>query len=246
MKIVRTVFFMSCFLLLWQIIIWVNKPSPYLLPPPLDILALVSQQPHLLWHATWITGIEISLGLILGILFGAITALTMNVLPKLGPSLMAILLIGQALPIFAIAPLLVLWLGFGLPSKIIMIALMVFFPVTAAFHDGLVATPLTLLDFAQMNQLSTWETLRYVQIPYAMPKLGAGLKISAVIAPLAAVISEWVGASAGLGYLMLLANARLETTLVFACILILACLSLTLYFSVDFCWKKMIFWETMS
>jgi putative hydroxymethylpyrimidine transport system permease protein len=140
-----------------------------------------------------------------------------------------ILVFTQALPVFALAPILTLWLGYGLWSMMGMAVLIIYFPVTSAFFDGLMRTPAGYLDLAKTMQASPSRILWHIRVPAALPSLGAGVRLAAVYAPIGAVIGEWVGASKGLGYLMLLANGRAKTDLMFAAMLTLGVLSVLLF-----------------
>jgi putative hydroxymethylpyrimidine transport system permease protein len=154
------------------------------------------------------------------------------------------LITSQALPTFAIAPLLVIWLGYGMMSKIVVAMMMIFFPVASAFYDGLRRTPVEWLYLGQVMGASPWRLLWRIRIPAALPALGSGLRVAATFAPMGAVIGEWVGASQGLGFLMLNANARMQIDLVFAVLIVLVALTLLLYFSVDKTLKKIVFWRS--
>lgn len=134
---------------------------------------------------------------------------------------------------FALAPILTLWLGYGLWSKVAMAVLIIYFPITSAFFDGLMRTPRGWLDLAQTMGASPRAVLWRIRVPHALPSLGSGLKLAAVYAPIGAVIGEWVGASRGLGYLMLLANGRAKTDLMFAAMLTLGVMSVLLYVAAD-------------
>ena len=121
------------------------------------------------------------------------------------------------------------WLGYGIWSKILIAVLIIYFPVTSAFSDGLAATPKGWLDLARTMQARPHHMLWRIRVPAAMPALASGLRLAAVYAPIGAVIGEWVGASQGLGYLMLLANGRAKTDLMFAALAVLALMTLVLY-----------------
>ena len=155
------------------------------------------------------------------------------------------LIASQAIPVFAIAPLLVLWLGYGLGSKIAMAMLIIYFPVTANFYDGLRHTPRGWLDLARvmLPEPRRWAVLRHIALPAALPALGSGLRVAAAVAPIGAVLGEWVGSSAGLGYLMLHANSRMQVDLLFAALLVLAALAVGLYFAVDAGLKRWLPWH---
>ena len=114
-----------------------------------------------------------------------------------------------------------------------MATLIIFFPVTSAFFDGLMRTPVSYLDLAKSMDASRWKMMIHIRIPAAIPSLGTGVRLAAVYAPIGAVIGEWVGSSKGLGYLMLLANGRVKTDLMFASMIVLAGLSVILYFVVN-------------
>ena len=141
-----------------------------------------------------------------------------------------------------LAPLLVLWFGFGLASKVVMATLVIFFPVTAAFSDGLRRTELEWLDLARTMGASPAALLRHVRLPAARPAFGSGLRVATAIAPIGAVVGEWVGASAGLGYVMLNANARIQTDVMFAALFVLAMVAILLWVAVDRALRRVLFW----
>ena len=116
-------------------------------------------------------------------------------------------------------------------------------PVAAAFLDGLRRTDPGWLDLAQVMGAGGWSSLRWIRMPAALPALGSGLRMAAAVAPIGAVIGEWVGSSAGLGYLMLQANARLKVDLMFAALAILAAMGLVLYFAVDWAVRRAVPWQ---
>ena len=146
-----------------------------------------------------------------------------------GPLLVA----SQALPVFAIAPLLVVWLGFGLASKVTMATLIIFFPVATNFLEGLRRTDPGLVDLSRLYRASPRQRLWLIRIPAALPNLAAGLRIAAAVAPIGAIVGEWVGSSPGLGLLILHANARTQTDTVFAALLVLAVMSIALWKGID-------------
>ena len=190
-------------LLLWQGLVWITGVPAFLLPPPTAVAGrLVSAAPLLLEHAQ-VTLLEILLGLAGGVLIGGASALLMALLPPMQPWLLPILVLGQTIPVFALAPLLVLWFGYGLASKVVMAILIIYFPVAAALFDGLRRTDPSWLDLARTMGAGPWRTLRHLRVPAALPAFGSGLRIATAVAPIGAVVGEWVGSSAGLGYLML-------------------------------------------
>lgn len=217
----------------WQVLIWALSPPRYILPAPLDVLAAFRQRSGYLFDNTLVTLTEIIAGFATGTVLGIGTAIGIAALPRLGRMVWPVVLVLQAFPVFVIAPLLVLWFGFGMASKVVMTTLIIFFPVASAFADGLRRTDPELLDATALTSATHWQTLIHVRLPLALPSLVSGLRVAAPLAPLGAVIGEWVGASAGLGFVMVQANARMQTDIVFAAMTIIAVLTLALRHAVD-------------
>lgn len=177
--------------------------------------------PDYLISNMFITMKEMVLGFLAGSFAGILIALLLSQFKILDRYLMPLVVVTQTLPVFAIAPLLVIWFGFGIGSKIVMAALIIFFPVASAFYDGLKSTSKTWLDLAKSWKMSKFQTLIHFRIPAALPSLMTGLKVAATIAPIGAVVGEWAGAAGGLGFVMLQANARTQTDVVFASLVLL-------------------------
>ena len=219
--------------LAWQGLVMLTGVEPFILPGPLAVFEALAGSFGLLLAHAGTTLAEILLGLALGALLGAVSALVLAHFRPARRWLLPVLVASQAIPVFALAPVLVLWLGFGMASKVAMAVLIIFFPVTAAFYDGLVRTDTGWLDLARFMGASPWRTLLHLRVPAALPACASGLRVATAVAPIGAVVGEWVGASAGLGYLMLHANARMQVDLMFAALLVLAAMALALYFTVD-------------
>ena len=226
----------------WHFIVVLLKLPAFILPSPLSVLNKLIQRSDVLLAHTWVTTKEIILGLALGLTMGLFFALQMLLFKPVKRWLLPILIASQAIPVFAIAPILMLWLGYGIASKIVMAALIIFFPVTTCCYDGLRSTPVGYLDLAKTMSASKWELLRYVRLPAALPALASGIRVAVVVAPIGAVVGEWVGSSEGLGYLMLQANARMMIDEMFAALFILASFSVALYFITDKLLKRAIPW----
>ncbi len=184
-KILLPIIFL--FALWWGIVI-VFSPPHYILPKPQDIFYQLINQWSLLWEHTKITLIEIVLRTLIGSIFGLSSAFALLYFKRLSNFLMPILVISQAIPVFAIAPILVLWLGFGMASKIVMTIIIIYFPITMACYDGLKNTPKQWLQLANTYNLSPLKTLLKVRFPASLPSLISGLKIAVCIAPIGAVI----------------------------------------------------------
>ena len=157
--------------------------------------------------------------------------------------LLPVLVISQAIPVFALAPLLVLWLGYGLASKVAMAVLIIFFPVTAAFYDGLRRTDPGWLELARVMNASPKAILFQIRIPAALPAFASGLRVATAVAPIGAIVGEWVGSSAGLGFYMLHANARMQVDTMFAALALLAVMALALYFLIDWTMSHIVYWQ---
>ena len=229
-------------LFVWWAAAKVSHVPSYLLPDPQSVGIALWHQRTLLFWSTVTTLSETVLGLIIGTLLGTLCALAMVFSPLMQRWLMPLLLLSQAVPVFALAPLLVLWFGFGMASKVVMAVLVIFFPVTAAFSDGLRRTDIGWLDLARTMNASPAAMLRHVRLPAALPAFGSGLRVATAIAPIGAVVGEWVGASAGLGYVMLNANARIQTDVMFAALFVLAAMAILLWVLVDRVLKRILFW----
>ena len=233
-------------LLLWQAVVWLSGAPPYILPSPLQVLTTFYQRAPLLFGHALVTASEIVLGLLIGSLLGLLSALSMLRFAPARRWLLPLLVVSQALPVFALAPLLMLWLGYGMASKVAMAVLIIFFPVTAACYDGLRQTQSGWLELAHTMNALPRRVLRHVRLPAALPALASGLRIAAAVAPIGAVVGEWVGSSRGLGYLMLHANGRMQTDLLFAALFTLALLAVTLYFTIDRVLKRLLYWQPDS
>ncbi|EAS41485.1 putative ABC transporter permease protein [Photobacterium profundum 3TCK] len=229
---------------LWQTVVMVFELPSFILPGPLAVFNKLIQRYDVLLSHAWVTASEVILGLLLGLSMGLFFALQMLLFNPLRRWLLPILIASQAIPVFAIAPILMLWLGYGIASKIVMAALIIFFPVTTCCYDGLRHTPTGYLDLAKTMGASKWQLLRHVRLPAALPALASGIRVAVVVAPIGAVVGEWVGSSEGLGYLMLQANARMMIDEMFAALLILATFSITLYFAADLLLKRAIPWQS--
>ncbi|MBL27136.1 MAG: ABC transporter permease [Rhodospirillaceae bacterium] len=243
MTVLRPIVVVFGLLLLWQSIVWLTGAPPYILPAPERVVAAWWRVSSSLLSNAGTTLLEIVLGIAIGALLGIASALTLSSFRRLRLWLLPVLVASQAVPVFALAPLLVLWLGYGLASKVAMATLIIYFPVTVSFFDGLRRTDPAWIDLARSMDASPWAILRHIRIPAALPALASGLRVAVAVAPIGAVVGEWVGASAGLGYMMLHANGRMQTDVMFAALLTLAVLSVALYFATDIVLKRLLTWQ---
>ncbi|MBW2193098.1 MAG: ABC transporter permease [Deltaproteobacteria bacterium] len=243
MNVVRLITISIGLILIWQVVVLLTGVPPYILPGPAAVAeAALTHSGSLFDHAAT-TLFEIIAGLLIGTLLGISGALSMIASLSLKRWLLPLLVISQAIPVFALAPLLVLWLGYGMTSKIAMAVLIIFFPVTAAFYDGLRSTDPEWLELAQVMNAKPLAVIRYIRMPAALPAFASGLRVATAVAPIGAIVGEWVGASKGLGFYMLHANARMQIDTMFAALAVLAVVALSLYFTVDRVMIKIVYWQ---
>jgi len=236
----RTLLAIAAALLLWEGFVRLTGLPPYLLPSPVAVGAALWGHRAELAPAALLTAWETLLGLALGAGLGIVTAALMAAVPRLGRAMSPALVVSQAIPVFALAPILTLWLGFGMAPKIAMVVLIVFVPVAQALYDGLMAPPAAQMDVARTMGAGRWAELRHLRFPAALPRLASGLRLGAIYAPVGAVIGEWVGGARGLGALMIQANGRMKTDLMFAALIVVVALSLTIYTAINHALARML------
>ena len=235
-------------LLLWEVLVYYRDIPPVVLPAPSSVL-------RELWHLfasgivfphLKVTLIEILAGFALGssaaLVLGTLIALFRVVDRVVYPYLIAF----QAVPKVALAPLLIIWFGFGIESKIFMTAIIAFFPVLVNTIVGLRSVEQDRLDLMTALQASRWKTFRYVRLPTALPFIFAGLDVASVLSVIGAIVGEFVGARAGLGYLLLSYNSNLRIAAVFAVLVILATIGILLHMAVLFAQRRVMFWTVPS
>ena len=232
-RALRIIFVTGIILIMWHILVVATGLPAFILPSPMRVATALFVNIELISKHAIVTMTEVLIGLCLGTILGVITAISLAQSQVVRLVVRPMMVLSQALPVFALAPVLTLWLGYGLWPKIIMALLIIYFPVTSAFFDGLMQTPKGMLDLAKVMQAKPRHVMHHIRIPAALPGLASGLRLAAVYAPIGAIIGEWVGASQGLGYLMLLANGRAKIDLMFASLIVLAILTLVLHGSVD-------------
>jgi putative hydroxymethylpyrimidine transport system permease protein len=235
-------------LILWELAVRGFAVPDFLLPPPSRIVVTLLKQAPIIAPQALVTFAEMLGGFAIGSAAGMAAAFVMARSRLLERAIGPLLVVAQALPVFAIAPLLVVWFGFGYGSKLAMAALIIFFPVATSFFEGLRRTDEGLVDLARLHGASAQRILFLIRLPAALPALAAGLRVAAAVAPLGAIVGEWVGSSAGLGLLMLHANARMQTDMVFAALTVLAAFSIVLWASVATITHQFIRWspDTLS
>lgn len=228
----------------WEALVWLTGLPPYILPPPSRVAEVLVQRFDLVAEQAVWTASEMLLGLALGLVLGATLAMIFAASAAWRRWALPLVIVSQAIPVIAIAPLLVLWLGYGMASKVAMAALIIFFPVVSSLYDGLRRTDPGWLELAHTMNASPRAVLLQIRLPGALPAFASGVRIAAAVAPIGAVIGEWVGASAGLGFLMTQSLARGQTPLAFAALTILCLLGLALYTAADRLTRRLVPWQS--
>lgn len=224
----RALVAVAALLLVWQGAVWATGLPPFVLPAPWAVAAEGWTSRAMLAEHGLVTLAEVMAGLGLGGAAGVGFAIAGQVVPALRRWIDPVLAATQAVPVFVLAPVLTIWLGYGMGPKVAMTTLLVFFPVLSALTDAMDAVPEAHLDLARIAGAGRWRTIRHLLLPLAVPGLLSGLRVAATYAPTGAVIGEWIGASKGLGYLMLMANARSKADLMFAALVLVVAMTLTL------------------
>ena len=228
---------------IWEFCCVYFSLPPFMLPPPSKIfMSIYTNWDLLLKHASY-TLVEILASIFIGTIIGVVTALTISSSERLKRWVMPILLASQSIPVFALAPLLILWLGYGMSSKIVIGVLIVFFPITSNFTDALNKVPQELIDAGKTIGLSKTQVFWKIKIPSSLPGLCSGIRVAACFAPIGAVVGEWIGGSTGLGSFMIYSNARLQTDNMFAALIILIFITITLYKVTDMILSKYVWWK---
>ena len=243
LRTLRTILiYLGCFVALWQMLVEFSQLPKFLLPSPLDVFVALQNHAQLLGRNTLVTCYEIGLSLFFGVGLGVLFALIMLYVPKLQQWLEPVFIASQSIPTFAIAPLIILWFGFGIASKVIIASLLIFFPMTVSTYQGLAQTPRGYLDLAKTMNTSRWHELRHIRFPAALPMIASGLKVAVAVAPIGVVIGEWSGASEGLGHYMMYSNSRMEVAEMFAGLILLSLCSISLYYGTDALLKRWRHW----
>jgi len=205
----------------------------YLVPTPMQVVETLVSDRALLFENTTITLYETLLGFALAAILGLVTAVLIVYSNTMDKALYPIILFAQVIPKIAIAPILVVWFGFGMTPKIILAVLIAFFPVVISGVAGLRSVDPELLDLSATMGASRWKTFRKIRFPGALPSLMSGLKVAVTLAVVGAVVGEFVGASSGLGYVLLLASGNLNAPLLFADLILMSAIGVTLFVIVE-------------
>ncbi len=230
----------------WEAIVRLGWVDELLLPAPTQIAEALWTDRDLLAPDLATTTWEVVLGLAAAIAAGAALAVAMHVSPAARRALRPLVIGSQAIPVPVIAPLVVLVLGFGLAPKVLLVALVCFFPVAINLYDGLRDTDADARKLLRSLDATRWQTLRMLEIPSALPATFTGIKVAAAVAVIGAVFAEWSGSDSGLGHALLTANGQLETARAFAATLLLFLLAVALYGTFALLERRVVDWTPRS
>jgi NitT/TauT family transport system permease protein len=229
-------------ILLWELLVREQNIPGWLLPAPSAIaVALAEWRGELVRHSL-VTLYETLIGFALAIAISVPLAVAVVYSPVLRNTIYPILLAFQSVPKVAIAPLLALWIGFGMLPKIVVVFLVCFFPIIVATATGLAAVPAPLMDLIRSLSASTLQTFMKIRFPTAMPHIFVGLKIAITFAVIGAVIGEFVGSEDGLGYLILVSTSQSRTPLAFGALVLLTVMSIVLYYGIALVERVIVPW----
>ncbi len=232
-KVVAPVCAVSALLAVWQAVCSAGLVPNFMLPSPVEVVAALAGDFSLLMSHMWTTLAEAALGLAIGVAVGFVFAVLMDKFETFYLAFDPLLTVSQTIPTVAIAPLLVLWFGYGLLPKVLLVILTTFFPVTVALASGFRSVDPDQIDLLRTMNATEWQIFRYAKLPAASEQFFSGLRISATYAIVGAVISEWLGGFTGLGVYMTRVRKNFEYDRMFAVIIITSALSLLLMKAVD-------------
>jgi NitT/TauT family transport system permease protein len=230
----------------WEALCRLLQIPAFLIPAPSQVALRLYDKHELYFMHTWITIYETTAGFFLAVAFGIVSAAIIVVIPRLRDVVMPLLLVAQLVPKVAVAPLLLIWFGYGLFPKIIIAFLVAFFPIVVNGASGLASVQPELLDLGSSLQASRWQTFWKFRVPSALPEIFSGMKIAVTLAIIGAIIGEFVGGNRGLGYLIIVANQELDTALAFAAIFLLSVVGIVLYALIEMFERILIPWHAPS
>ena len=226
----------------WELVVRLGAVDPLLLPPPSDVARALWTDRGDLGADLGVTVREVLVGLAVAVAAGVAIALAMHLSPLARRALRPLVIGSQAVPVPVIAPLVILVLGFGLAPKVLLVALVCFFPVAINLHDGLRAADPDARRVLRSLDATRWQTLRVLEAPSALPAAFTGVRVAAAVAVIGAVFAEWAGSDSGLGHALLTANGQLDTPRAFAATALLFALAVALYGGVGLLEKRLVTW----
>ena len=238
-------FGIGAFLVVWQIAVSVLEVPTYLLPAPTEIIVSIRDNFSDLLQHGWVTTYEMVLGYLMAIAISVPLAVAITASPRFDRFITPILLFSQTIPKIAIAPLFLVWFGFGPFPKILVAFLISFFPIVIDTTIGLKSVSPEMLDLVRSMGATKLQVFLKIRLPTSLPYMFGGLKVAATLAVVGAIVGEFVGADKGLGYLLLIANSYLDTPLLFAAIVGLTTLGIILFYIIEGLERLLIPWHAI-
>jgi NitT/TauT family transport system permease protein len=242
-QLARPLILIAAIFVLWDVVIRIFKIPPYLIPAPWDVAKMLVAEWPRLWRESLFTGYATLGGFGLSILFGIPIAMLIAYSRLVESYVYPLLVFSQSVPKIAIAPLFVVWFGFGIFPKVISAFLLGFFPVVVATVMGFKSMETEMIDLARSMRASRLQMFLKFSLPQALPSIFSGLKVSATLAVVGAVVGEFVGSNSGIGYVLQIANGNFDLPLMFAALFVLSMMGVILFAIVDLAEKMMIPWH---
>lgn len=245
---VRHVLVFFGFIAAWELAIWFFEISKIVIPAPSDVSVALFRDlstSGFYWHS-WVTLYEILAGFLLGAFSGLLVGFVIALSPTLNRFLYPYVIAFQTVPKVAIAPIIVIWFGYGVTSKIVITATVAFFPLVANTIVGLRAAPAVQIEMLTAHTATSWQVFRLVRLPSALPYIFVGLNIAIVLAVIGAIVGEFVGSKAGLGFLILQKNFNFDMAGTFGVLIVLSSIGIILHWIVSEIQRRVIFWMDLS
>jgi NitT/TauT family transport system permease protein len=242
-QVARPFFLIIAIFVLWELAIRVFRIPPYLIPAPLAVARMLVAEWPRLWQNGLYTAYATLGGFALSIIIGIPIAMVIAYSRLVESYVYPLLVFSQSVPKIAIAPLFVVWFGFGIFPKVISAFMLGFFPVVVATVMGFKSIEPDMIDLARSMRASRWQMFVKFSLPQALPSIFSGLKVSATLAVVGAVVGEFVGSNSGIGYVLQIANGNFDLPLMFAALFVLSMMGVILFALVDLAEKLMIPWH---
>lgn len=227
----------------WELVVRAAAVPDYLFPAPTSVASSLADDAGLLGHATLVTAREIVLGYLLAVVLALVLAIVLHFSVALRRALLPILVLSQTVPTVLLAPILAILLGYGIEPKLVVVAVVCFFPIVVNAVDGLRSADPELVRMMRTLHGGRVAIFRRIELPGALPAIFSGARIAATYAAVGAVFGEWAGSSAGLGFVILQAQPALDTARIFAAVVILSALALCLYALVTLAERLVVPWQ---
>lgn len=230
----------------WEAAVRLRETPAWLLPPPSAIARSIAEDRALLLEHTLATAQAALIGFVVALIVGLACAIAITSTRVLERALYPVIIATNAIPVIAIAPLLLIWFGYGLTPKIIVVALICFFPVVVNTVDGLRSVDREMVNLLRSLGAGRWATFRLVRFPTSLPYLFSGTRVAAAVSVIGALVAEWVGSSAGLGYLMVRSASQFLTDRVFAAIFIAALMGIAMFAAISLLERWLLPWRKLD